>query len=144
MEAKTVKKYQGKTLPKLLELATTHFNRYIRNRDSNETYFVCISCGKTKPIKQMNAGHYYPALRFDENNVHGQCVQCNFHKHGDLIEYRKRLEGKIGTQALEKLNFLASHTKRTGYKWDRFTVIEVIEKYKAATNEQKKAATLQK
>jgi hypothetical protein len=44
------------SIPKLLALAAYEFNRFIRKRDSNGEYFVCISCGQTKKVKQMHAG----------------------------------------------------------------------------------------
>jgi len=68
------------------------FNKYIRLRDKDKG---CVSCGK--PLKgKYDAGHYYstgsyPELRFNEWNVWGQCVYCNQHCHGNLIEYRERL-----------------------------------------------------
>lgn len=72
-------------LPKLIKKAQIAFNAYIRNRDKDKG---CISCGGDVD----HAGHYfsagqYSALRFDETNVHGQCVGCNTYKHGNLIEY---------------------------------------------------------
>lgn len=53
------------------------FNKFIRNRDSEEDGFTCISCRQWKPINQLNAGHYYSCkvenLRFNEDNVNGEC-----------------------------------------------------------------------
>lgn len=80
------------------------FNTYIRLRDKDKP---CISCGT--PLKgKFDAGHFYPSgsyknLRFDENNVHGQCVYCNQHQHGNLIEYTLRLPNRIGQQSFDKL-----------------------------------------
>ena len=80
------------------------FNEFIRLRDRNEP---CISCGKTLPTK-YDAGHFYsvgsyPNLRFHEDNVHGQCVECNQHKHGNLLEYAPRLTERIGFERASKL-----------------------------------------
>jgi len=79
----------------------------------------------------MNAGHFYnvghyPGLRFDEDNCHGQCVQCNKFLHGNLIEYRDNLLFKIGTERFEKLKLKADVYKRNGYKFSRFEVEEKI------------------
>jgi hypothetical protein len=62
------------TLPRLTEKAQKVFNAYIRQRDSKDGYFTCISCFKTLPVESMNAGHYVPVkggsfLRFHEDNV---------------------------------------------------------------------------
>ena len=75
------------------------FNEFIRKRDKDKP---CISCGKKAGAFTLTAGHYYPAgsyknLRFDEDNVHGQCWwDCNKNKSGNLIEYRIGLINRIG------------------------------------------------
>jgi hypothetical protein len=135
LEASIIQKYKGKTIPSLLKLATKHFNAYIRKRDSKETHFVCISCNKPKTLSQMHAGHYYSAgyhssVRFDEDNVHGQCVHCNTFLHGNLINYKNNLLRKIGSDRMEELNIKVGFEKRSVFKWDRFSLIEIIEKYK--------------
>lgn len=131
ISAKVIKKYEGKTPAQLLKLAEKHFNAFIRKRDSTDTWFVCISCQKTKKMDQMNAGHYmaaghYTAVRFNEDNVHGQCIACNQHLHGNLIDYRKNLLQKIGPELLEEIE----GTCRLSVKWDRFVLIGIIETYK--------------
>lgn len=84
-----------------LAKAQEEFNRYIRVRDKDQP---CISCGQTH--NKMTAGHYksvgaYPELRFCEDNCHGQCwYNCNSNRSGNIIEYRKRLEEKLGPERL--------------------------------------------
>jgi hypothetical protein len=80
------------------------FNEFIRLRDKNQ---LCISCNKQLPVK-YDAGHFYsvgsyPNLRFNEDNVHAQCVECNQHKHGNLLEYSQRLNERIGFERASKL-----------------------------------------
>lgn len=81
------------------------FNKFIRTRDANKP---CISCGK--PLKgKFDAGHYYsvgstPNLRFNEMNVHGQCVTCNQFRHGNLLAYREGLINRIGLASVEQLD----------------------------------------
>jgi 5-methylcytosine-specific restriction endonuclease McrA len=124
-----------KTLPKLKNELQKLFNRYIRERDSKDGYFVCISCGITKETSQMNAGHFFPVkgydgLRFDEFNVNGECVSCNSFNEGHLIGYNDNLKNKIGLKALNKLKQRAKEYKMNGYKWARFELEEMIKKYK--------------
>jgi hypothetical protein len=69
------------------------FNTFIRMRDKDKN---CISCDR-KLIGKFDAGHFfsvgaYPNLRFNENNVNGQCVHCNRDKHGNVKEYDLRLQ----------------------------------------------------
>jgi len=79
-------------------------NKYIRLRDKDKG---CISCGKALTSK-FDAGHFlsvgsYPNLRFNEDNVHGQCVYCNQHQHGNQIEYGLRLPLRISQDAYNRL-----------------------------------------
>jgi gamma-glutamylcyclotransferase (GGCT)/AIG2-like uncharacterized protein YtfP len=87
-----------------LNLAQKVFNTYIRLRDKNKP---CISCGKSLG-KTYHAGHMfsvgaYPNLRFNENNVHGQCVECNLHKHGNVKEYDLRLQKVLSNTEYQNL-----------------------------------------
>ncbi|SDE24734.1 Bacteriophage Lambda NinG protein [Riemerella columbipharyngis] len=98
IKAKTILKYKAKTRGQLVEQAQKLVNAFVRNRDAinDRSDFVCISCGKYKPKHQCNAGHYfsrstYPSVRFDLDNIHGQCIQCNLHQHGNLIPCRANL-----------------------------------------------------
>lgn len=87
-----------------LKDAQAAFNAFIRERDRDEP---CISCGRHH-TGAYDAGHYrsvgaQPALRFDEANCHKQCVPCNQHKAGNIVEYRIRLVQKIGALRVELL-----------------------------------------
>lgn len=93
-----------KTLKDYLKEAQIECNAYIRLRDKGE---ACISCGRYFRGKDQ-AGHYRstgaaPQLRFNEDNIHSQCVSCNMHKSGSGIEYRINLIKKIGLERVEAL-----------------------------------------
>lgn len=118
------------TIPKLTAKTQKVFNTYIRQRDSQDGYFECISCGQTKSIDQMDAGHYVPvkgssALRFDEYNVNGECKGCNGFNEFHLIGYRRNLIQKIGERKIIELE----HQFRLIKKWSRTELNEIIEKY---------------
>jgi hypothetical protein len=86
------------------------FNTFIRMRDKDKN---CISCDR-KLIGKFDAGHFfsvgaYPNLRFNENNVHGQCVHCNRDKHGNVKEYDLRLQKLLSDT--EYQNLLESRNK---------------------------------
>lgn len=126
IEAKSIIRYQTRSLPWLLAKAQFYFNRFIRNRDR---HLGCISCEKGAV---EDAGHFYPstysALRYHEWNLNGQCsYNCNRMKSGNLHEYRKGLIKKIGA---EKVQWLDDHA-HDKVKWDRLDLIQIIEKYKA-------------
>lgn len=79
-------------------------NAFIRERDRD---LPCISCG-TLTSAQWDAGHYRttaaaPQLRFDERNIHKQCVVCNQHKSGNTVPYRVMLIERIGIAAVDEI-----------------------------------------
>jgi len=84
--------------------AKFHCHRYIRERDKNDS---CICCDL--PLgKNYDAGHFLEsgnnsALRYDEDNIHGQSVHCNQYKGGNPVEYQKRLRLKIGDKRVDSL-----------------------------------------
>lgn len=119
------------TIPKLTAKAQKIFNAYIRQRDSQDGYFTCISCGQTKTTDLMDAGHYVPvkgssALRFDEYNVNGECKSCNGFDQFHLIGYRRNLIDKVGERKVMELEMQHRLIK----KWSRLELNEIIEKYK--------------
>tara|TARA_R110002095_G_scaffold193603_1_gene171858 strand:+ start:4625 stop:5056 length:432 start_codon:yes stop_codon:yes gene_type:complete len=138
MEAKTIQKYKDKSVSKLLATATTHFNKFIRLRDSEDGYGRCISSGQALVVPSFNAhaGHFYsggkyPELKFDEDNVHLQGKSDNYFNGGNENEYRRSLLKKIGVERVERLDLISAQSKRNSYKWDRIHLIEIIEVYKA-------------
>lgn len=80
------------------------FNTFIRMRDINKG---CVSCHTPLANRKFDAGHFYPttyeAIRFEETNVHGQCVPCNRNKHGNLHEYKKHITNRISVEQLQWL-----------------------------------------
>ena len=100
-----VRKEAMMTHSEWLNLFQKVFNTFIRQRDKDNG---CISCDKPLSGRKFDAGHYRstssaPHLRFDERNCHGQCVPCNQHQHGNLIEYRKNLVLKFGSDFVDEL-----------------------------------------
>ena len=126
----TIETLKKKSLPQLKAIAVTHFHKFIRNRDNGQP---CISCGK---YTTLQAGHFYsggkhPTVRFNEDNVNGQCLRCNYYFSGMLLPYRDNLIEKIGQERFDKLTLNVQMSKRTGFKWSKLYLIEIIEKYKA-------------
>lgn len=125
-----------KTLGKIKEDLQKVFNKYIRLRDSGGGFFTCISCGMTKSTDEMNAGHYYAVkgydgIRYDEENVHGECARCNCWDESHLIGYGFRLSQKIGEDRLQELHKRAAEYKRnSNFKWNRLELEEMIVIYK--------------
>jgi hypothetical protein len=80
------------------------FNEFIRLRDAD---LPCVSCVRHHDGK-YDAGHYRtvggnPALRYEPLNCAKQCVPCNRHKSGDVINFRLELVRRIGQEKVDWL-----------------------------------------
>jgi hypothetical protein len=135
MDAKTIQKYNKYSIAELIKMCQKYFNAYIRKRDTDENGMgICINCGK---FKKLQAGHFYPTstyshLRFDEFNTRGECLQCNyFNSQSHSYGYAVNLPKVIGQEEFEKLQLRAKNRK--GHKWNKLTLIDLIEKYKLKT-----------
>lgn len=94
---------QHKNLEYWLKKTERACNEFIRARDPD----ICISCGVTHS-SAWQAGHYVSVgangtLRFNEDNIHKQCIYCNMFKGSNATEYRIRLLEKIGVARVEAL-----------------------------------------
>lgn len=112
-KADKAKLEQHKPLEYWLKKTEAACNEYIRARDPD----VCISCGVTHS-SAWQAGHYISVganrtLRYNEDNIHKQCIHCNMHKASNSTEYRIRLLDKIGTERVEWLEGWHSPIKMT-------------------------------
>jgi len=99
-----LKKKQRESLSRHIKNTVQILHKYIRKRDEGKP---CISCG-TPYKKDFDAGHFYPAgkftaLKFDLDNIHGQCIQCNRYKEGNFEMYSLSLPNRIGNEAYQNL-----------------------------------------
>ena len=79
-------------------------HKYVRFRDIGKR---CVSCGGELG-EGYHCGHFLesgnnPRIRYDEDNLAGQCVSCNVFKGGASAEYRKELIRRIGIERVERL-----------------------------------------
>lgn len=138
---KKVKKSKKPNLAKLKRKLQDVFNRYIRLRDCGGVNggACCISCKTYLPFARTQAGHFwsvgaYPAVRFDERNVHVQGACCNTYRHGNLLEYQIWLIEKIGEEEYDQLKQDRNRAaKFTTYELEAM-IQEYTEKVKALEN----------
>ena len=87
------------TITKLKKECDRVFSLWVRNRER-----ACVTCGSRN---NLQAGHYVSRsvniLRFDERNVHTQCVSCNIFKRGNMVEYSAFMLRKYGPDIIKKL-----------------------------------------
>lgn len=137
-------KEKSKTTTYYEKILQRYFNTYIRLRDKEKN---CISCGREFKEK-FDAGHYFPfrdfpSLRFDEDNVNGQCVYCNKHLRGNIHFYRDGLIKRIGLERVEALEKKAKKeiedkSKKMKYKLTIDEIKEKINYYKLKIKEYEK------
>ena len=86
-------------------------SKYIRLRDCLATtgttdFGVCCTCGRTKHIKELDAGHYISgrsnSVLFNDKGIHIQCRKCNRFEEGNKGEYEKFMLEKYGAEECER------------------------------------------
>lgn len=116
-----------------LSEAQNEFNKYVRLRDKDHP---CISCGSWEDENvrggMFDCGHYRsrgaaPQLRFHLWNAHKQCVKCNRYLSGNVVEFRRGLEVRIGK---EKLDYIESFDEITPLTIERLRRVKSIFKRK--------------
>jgi len=110
-----------------LEEATNYMSLYCRLRDAlkwNRKFPIdisvedpkklvvkCCTCGKIGNwFYTMQAGHFIPkgsrgesGVRFDEQNVHAQCSDCNAFNQGRTLEYLDYMLAEYGQKVIDEL-----------------------------------------
>lgn len=97
-----------KTRREWIAEAQAAVNKYCRLRDICAGR-GCISCGAPFRLAgggAFDAGHFRsvgsaPHLRFFTKQIRLQCVRCNRHLAGNVVEYRRGLVALLGLEAVE-------------------------------------------
>ena len=125
----------------------TVFSRYIRARDAkvNKTpnRCRCFTCGNINYINKMQAGHYISRvvkeIKYDEINVHAQCVGCNIYRYGEQALYREEIVARYGEkEAVRLLNTYLRHKAGKGKRLSAIKLTDLLDIY------TKKLAVLQR
>lgn len=114
-----------------LLVTKTVVHAYVRERDKGKN---CISCG-CQWNDFFQAGHHYKSetyttLKFNLDNIHGQCQQCNLRKDGNFDEYALNLPYRIGIKRYNDLQSLASIDKQFSKVWNLENLKEIRENIK--------------
>jgi len=91
------------------------FSKYIRLRDADtEGYCRCSTCGEVHHWTKIQAGHFisrkHYSTRWNEDNVHAQCVACNVFRYGEQYKFSLYLGDKLSKELLEKSRLIAKFT----------------------------------
>lgn len=135
-----MKQYKKKKKRKnKLDKTQTIVNEYIRRRDANPVG-GCISCGcRVRYGESMySAGHYYTRgarsdLRFNENNIHGQCNKCNVYGDAEtMVKFKENVIKKIGQIEFDKLSLQVQQD------YSEYNLTKIQKKFRAKINQLKK------
>ncbi len=106
------------SIKRLKNTAEKWVHKYIRERDK---HLPCISEGIHTNDKE--AGHFhsknkFEGLRYDYDNIHGQSVQGNRFKEGNVEAYRINLVNRIGKYRVDELDKKAAYWKSNPKRWE--------------------------
>ena len=123
-------------LSSVMEYTTKVVHEFIRKRDKGKP---CISCGRDWD-SSFQAGHrfdkkQYNMIRFDLNNIHGQCPSCNQYNEGNYNAYHLRLPKRIGVETYQKLEKRADIALRIPFTWTRHELKEIVKQVKLKSKE---------
>lgn len=114
------------------------FSKYIRLKNTNNGFGICATCGQVKKYEQLDCGHFISRehlnTRWNEQNVHIQCQQCNRFKSGKQYEFSLFIDKKYGLGTSNKiLNF-----SRIPCKPFEIELKELTKQYKSEVNKMLK------
>ena len=136
LEKAEIEHKSKKSLSYLIQNTVNICHEYIRERDKNKP---CISCGEPWH-SGFHAGHFYKAelystLKFDENNINGQCQGCNNFNDGNESGYRVGLIKRYSKGYIDLLDSKALLEKKERFKWDRIKLLDIQKYYKQKLKE---------
>jgi len=113
----------------------TQVHAYVRERDKGKP---CISCNKPYQ-SDFEAGHHYSAnsfltLKFNLDNIFGQCLYCNRHLESNFDNYALNLPKRIGQERYNKLVELAGIDKQFQKVWNLENLKEIRNEIKKLKN----------
>lgn len=90
----------------LKQLAQMLVNKYARLRDYLENGLRCVTCNSI--TGKRDGGHFLPtsgysSIRYNTNQIHQQCVNCNQYNGGRYKEYRVFMIDKYSLEYVENL-----------------------------------------
>lgn len=115
-------------------------SKYVRQKHSIEGMCTCFTCGVSKPIPEIQAGHAIQgrgnSILFETDGIRPQCASCNVWQGGRLDIFIPKLIDEIGRQRYDELLALKAVSKK-------FTVNDYIdlcqeftEQYRILKNER--------
>lgn len=129
------------TRSKLVKQMDEIFSIYIRLKDAKDGMATSVTCGTTKPWKEMQNGHFFTrgrqATRWHVMNCHVQDYHCNVALSGNYIKYTTYMIDRYGREAVDELERLSLSGKKISTPELRDMIEEYKEKVKQLLEETK-------
>jgi len=97
----------------------------------------CVSCGTLGHYKVMQGGHFvsrkFNATKFNEQNIHVQCENCNGHLKGNEWKHAEHIDKTYGAGTAQALRDLAD----AGRRYYRYEILNMRDGYRARIKIQK-------
>mgnify|MGYP001340837468 CR=1 FL=1 len=104
-------------------------SEYVRKRDERDGVFTCVTCCRTLPISEADAGHFvkrgHSSTRWLERNINAQCRRCNRFQDGEQYLHGKAIDKKWGEGTADELIRLGKQVK----KWTESELRELLSEY---------------
>lgn len=129
-------KQDNNALKRSKNLTKEIVHSYVRERDK---YKPCISCG-AEWNNDFHCGHHYKSetyetLKYNLDNLHGQCVRCNIFLDSNFDNYALNLPNRIGKERYNALVELAKVDKLHSKVWNLENLKEIRTKVKQLRKE---------
>lgn len=90
------------------DLADRVYSQYIRLKNADKNGIcTCVTCWVKKPRKEIQNWHYRSRAclkyRFNDENCHPQCYNCNINLSGNYRNYYKYIINTYGEEKEDKL-----------------------------------------
>ena len=113
-----------RTLKRAKQKAWGACSKYVRHRDSRNGICTCYTCGVSKPVAEMQAGHAIQgrgnSILFETDAIRPQCASCNVWQGGRLDVFIPKLLDEIGRSRYDELLALKGKPRK-------FTIEELKE-----------------
>jgi hypothetical protein len=91
-------------------------SKYVRTLHSRDGICTCYTCGVSKPISAMQAGHAIQgrgnSILFETDGIRPQCAGCNVWQGGRLDIFIPKLIDEIGRERYDELLALKGQPKK--------------------------------
>ena len=130
-KGKADREKKKKQVPALKKALWEIYSQYIRTRETDDEGFCeCVTCGKQAFWQDMQAGHFIPQssgnyLRYNDENVHAQCLRCNCYLHGNIFAYEEYMIRRYWSEKVEKMK----RDRLIAKSFKPFELISMIEEY---------------